>query len=200
MTSISVSPVTADRFDDLQHTLTGGGDGASCQCQWWLMTQREFSGSSRADKEELLRAETARSPVPGLVAYVDGVAAGWVRVGPRPAQPRIGRTRIVAAGSSEPADATDVWAITCFSVRRDHRRLGLTETLATAAVAFAQENGARVVEAYPVDTAEVQRSVNELFLGTVAMFQRAGFAVAARPKTGRAVMSLSLPRVGESSS
>ena len=42
MAHITIEPVTADRFDDAQHALTGGGDGRSCQCQWWTITNAEF--------------------------------------------------------------------------------------------------------------------------------------------------------------
>ena len=71
---------------------------------------------------------STRSPPPALIAYVDGEAAGWVRVGPRTAQMRIGRTRDIAANTPEPLDDPDVWAVSCFVVRREHRGQGLNAT------------------------------------------------------------------------
>ena len=93
MTTITIEPATAARFDDVQHAFSGGGDGASCQCQWWLISGTQFDAARREGREEMLRTELAAGPPPALIAYVDGEAGGWVRVGPRPAQPRLQRTR-----------------------------------------------------------------------------------------------------------
>ncbi len=93
MTEIVIEPATADRFDDAEHALTGGGDGASCQCQWWPLTNAELNATTQQEREDLLAANLAETPSPALIAYVDGEAAGWVRVGPRTILRRLPRTR-----------------------------------------------------------------------------------------------------------
>jgi GNAT superfamily N-acetyltransferase len=191
MPTITIEPATADRFGDAEHALTGGGDGGSCQCQWWTITNREFSETSRDEKERLLEAEIATGPPPALIAYVDGEAAGWVRVGPRTAQVRLSRTKAFA-GSPQPWDDDSVWAVSCFVVRREHRGQGLNARLLEAAIAYARESGARVVEAYPIDTAATKARVNELYVGTLSTFEAAGFHEVARPKPGRAIVELEL--------
>lgn len=124
MVEITTRPATMREWDDVRAALTGGGDGRSCQCAWPLLTNAEWRTTTVAEREELLRRELQDGPPPGLVAYVDGAAAGWIRVGPKPAQRRTARSR-VAAVSPEPSDDDSVWAITCFSVRKEHRCLGL---------------------------------------------------------------------------
>lgn len=193
MANITIEPASAERFADVQHAITGGGDGPSCQCQWWTMPNAEFRSLTRADKEVRFEEELGAPVSPGLIAYVDNVPAGWVRVGPRTLQARIARTRLVTSGSPEPLDDPTVWAVTCFVIRRDHRGIGLAHLLLDAAIEYAQDHGARVIEGYPVDTTEVKRSASELFHGTLAMFEESGFSVASRPSNGRAVMTLSLP-------
>ena len=71
---------SADRFADVQHALAGGGDGASCQCQWWTLTNAQFSATGVDDRRRMLRDEIDVDPPPGLVAYVEGAATGWVRI------------------------------------------------------------------------------------------------------------------------
>src|SRR5688572_6086333 len=93
MPKITIEPATGDRFDDAQHALTGGGDGRSCQCQWWLLTNKDWESTSQSERERMLRTELDAGPPPALIAYVDGEPAGWVRVGPRTKQIRLGRTR-----------------------------------------------------------------------------------------------------------
>jgi len=193
MAQITTEPVAADRWDDAVHALTGGGDGKSCWCQWWLLSNTEFSALPADEKQRMLRDEVAATaPPPALVAYVDGAAAGWVRVGPRTDQPRLLRTEIVRRGTNESLDADDVWAISCLVVRREHRGQGLMDVLVTAAVAHARACGARVVEAYPVETEDRRVSSNELYHGVVRVFEAAGFTAVARPKPRRPVMALAL--------
>lgn len=186
-------PVDAARFDDLQTVLNGGGDGPSCQCMWQLIRAKDWAATTVDEKRAKLRAEVdAGDPSPGLLAYVDGEPVGWVRVGPRPRQERIVSSKIVTTGSREPLDDDTVWAVTCFSVRREFRRQGLVGALLDAAIGFARAGGARVLEAYPFDLSAGKRSSNELYHGALSTFQDAGFAVVAHPTPARAVVALEL--------
>lgn len=189
MTRITVVPATQPRAPDVEAALCGGGDGRSCQCQWWTLRARDFTRTTRDQREALLREEMAGPVAPGLVVRVDGAAAGWVRVGSRPDQPRLARTRLLAAHSREPWDDPAVWAITCFSVRREFRGLGLMGTLTEAAAGFAATHGARLVEAYPVDTYGRQVRSNDLFHGSLDVFLRAGFEEVADMGRGRRLVA-----------
>lgn len=189
--SVTILPATAARFDDVEHSLSGGGDGLRCQCQWWTLTNAQFQASDRDERKRMLRAQVAADPSPALIAYVDGEAAGWVRVGPRTAQPRLSRTRDFAA-TNEPWDDPSVWAATCFVVRKEHRGQGLNQRLLGAAIEHARANGARVLEAYPNDTSVAKRPSNELYRGILSVFQTAGFREIARPKPERVIVQLEL--------
>lgn len=192
--SVRVLPASELDFAAVEHALTGGGDGASCWCRWLLETRKDFDASSREQRRAALLDEIATvTPAPGLIAQVEGDAAGWVRVGPRTGQPGVLRTRVVRAGSTEPAADPDVWAVTCFVVRREHRGSGTAAALLGAAVAFARTHGARVVEGYPVDAAQrASVTSSELWHGTPGLFVRAGFRETARPTPSRPVMTLRL--------
>jgi ribosomal protein S18 acetylase RimI-like enzyme len=191
--SVDILPATTERFDDAEHTLTGGGDGASCQCQWWTLTNADFQKTSLDERTELLRQQLGDDPAPALIAYVDGEPAAWVRIGPRTTQARILRTKAIISHSTEQLDDPDVWAISCFAVRKEHRGRGLGRSLIDAAVEHARAHGARVVEAYPVDpTAGKKKSSNALYHGVLSTFEDAGFDVIARPKDDTAIVSLTL--------
>lgn len=190
---ITTVPVTAARWHDLQVVLNGGGDGPSCQCMWMLIRAKDWSATTVEQKREMLRAEVdAADPPPGLLAYADGEPAGWVRVGPRPPLARLTASRIVKAGSQEALDDPSVWAVSCFSVRRDHRGRGVAGALLEAAIETARAGGARVLEAYPFDLAAGPRSSNELYHGALSTFEASGFRVVARPTAARAVVAREL--------
>lgn len=193
MVEIRVEPASSARWADVEHAMTGGGDGGSCWCQWFTIPRAEFRATPKDGLRDLLRTEVASvSPSPGLVAYVDGNAAGWMRVGPRPAQPTLLRARVVTGGGAEPLDDPTVWAITCFVIRREARGLGLSKRLIEAGLTLAESHGARMVEAYPFDTEQQPKRVNELFVGTVRLFAGLGFTETARPFGARVVMAREL--------
>jgi ribosomal protein S18 acetylase RimI-like enzyme len=190
MSTIRIEAATAVPWSDVEHAFTGGGDGASCWCQWFMLTRKGFDASSRDDKRALLRHELKTAETsPGLVAYVDDSPVAWVRIGPRMSQPALARSRVVK-GSAEPPADDSVWAITCFVVRREHRGQGLAQQLTAAGVDHAAAHGARVVEAYPFDTDQRTTSNNELYVGSVRLFRGAGFREVARPTGARVVMAL----------
>jgi GNAT superfamily N-acetyltransferase len=153
----------------------------------------QFQSMAAEERCKRLKQELKTETVaPALIAYVDGEAAGWVRVGPRPAQVRIGRTRDIAAHTPHDLDDPSVWAVSCFVVRREHRGTGLTAKLLKAAVDHARSHGARIVEAYPVDTSSAKKPSNELYHGVLSVFEAAGFAQIARLKPGRVIVALEL--------
>ena len=107
------------------------------------------------------------------MALRDGVAVGWVGLGPREAFPRLARSRTIPQLPGE-----HVWVVNCFVVAKDARRSGVAGALLEAAVAYAAEHGARLVEGYPVQTGGERMASASAYTGTEGMFERAGFETA----------------------
>ncbi|MDR2997513.1 MAG: GNAT family N-acetyltransferase [Microbacterium sp.] len=194
MVTITTERATAERWDDVQRSLTGGGDGASCQCIWPMLRNKDWNATNVDQRREMLHDEIVDGPPPGIVAYVDGEAAGWIRVGPRTRQVRLVNTKIIVGATSEPLDDDSVWAVSCFVVRREHRAKGVNTALLDAAVAYAEESGARILEAYPVDTGGEKGRSNDLFHGVLTTFLSAGFQRAGELKPGRPLVTREFSR------
>ncbi len=75
-----------------------------------------------------------------------------------------------------PVDARPVWSIVCFVVGRAARGQGVATALLAAAVAYARDHGATMLEAYPVDTGGGRVPSANVYHGTLSMFERAGSA------------------------
>lgn len=125
---------------------------------------------------------------PTLIGYIDGVRAGFVRVGPRTTHVRLARSRTIGTNSPEPSDDPTVWTVSCFVIRREYRGQGLSLRLLTAAVEHACRGGARVVESYPLDTAVGSHRANDLYQGVLSVFLAAGFHEVARPRADLAIV------------
>ena len=192
MPTITTEVATTARWDDVQHALTGGGDAASCQCIWPLLRNKDWNETTIPQRTEMLRTEIDEGPPPGIIAYVDDEAAGWIRIGPRTRQARLAHTRMITAATEEPFDDASVWAVTCFVVRREHRGKGLNGELLRAAVDYARKSGARLIEGYAVDTAGKKQHANDLYHGMLSTFLSAGFTKAAELKPGRILVTMEL--------
>ncbi|MFD4423181.1 GNAT family N-acetyltransferase [Agromyces sp. NPDC058484] len=190
-TEFRIVPATESPFADVEAVFGTKGDPAHCWCQWYLIPGTEWRGiGDEALRDRLAAQLTEPGPGRGLIAYDGDTPVGWCAVEPRANLPRLPHSRIIAGSTRHPDfDEAGIWAVTCFVVPRAHRKRGVGRALAEAAVEFARSNGATLVEGYAVDPAVREKTPpDELFPGTVTMFQHAGFTEVARPKPHRVIM------------
>jgi GNAT superfamily N-acetyltransferase len=76
-------------------------------------------------------------------------------------------------------DERDAWSAVCFVVRTGYRKHGLMHDLLAGAVEHARAHGAEVIEGYPADVGPDRVDVISGYVGTVRMFEMAGFERAA---------------------
>lgn len=170
--AIEVRP--AHVFEDVAAVLGPKRPDANvCWCLSYRLGSKEnlqLRGPSRGERvRELVRLD----PPPGVLAYDDGEVVGWAAVHPR-ADTSFARNRLIPH-----VDDLDVWSIWCFRVRPGHRKQGIVYHLLAGAVAFAREHGAPAVEGYPVDNRGDRVNLTMAYVGTRAVFERAGFVRAA---------------------
>ena len=168
----TVEPLTTDRFGDLAGLFKEGGDPKWCWCMYFRKRGLSWSNSTPTANRTGLRKLAARSVAPGLVAYRDGKAVGWVSVGPREDYDRLVGSKLLA-----PLDDVPVWSIVCFVVSRHARRRGVAAEMLKAAIYYARKQGATTLEAYPVAKERGRVPSASAFHGTQIMFEKAGFEV-----------------------
>jgi GNAT superfamily N-acetyltransferase len=188
--TLDIHPVTADRWEELAAFFGPSGAFGHCWCTWWRQTGAEFSAGIEekgAANRVLMHRLVEAGSEPGLLAYREGRPVGWVSVAPRPQYGRILRSRRIGPAPEESADER-VWSLVCFWIPRKERGGGVATALLKGAVQHAEERGAAVLEAYPVDTAGGRHPAANLFTGTLAMFKRAGFRLVDRPRGAQLVV------------
>ncbi|MGH2700517.1 MAG: GNAT family N-acetyltransferase [Actinomycetota bacterium] len=183
--NLRVHAVTADRWDDL-HALFGDRGGYSnCWCMWWRLKSSEFDQGVKGSNRRAFKKLVDSGHRPGLLAYDAGEPVGWCSVGPRADFGRVLRSPMLRPEDDE----LDVWSVVCFFIDRKHRGSGVATALLKEAIDFARTNGARWLEAYPVDTPKVpDRGAATLFTGVVSLFESHGFEEVVRRKDARPVM------------
>lgn len=168
MTGLVFRSLTAANEADLVALFDRPGLQRRCWCMVWRATAAEGRGTpAEVRREQLLGRIAAGVPV-GVLGYHEAVPVAWVSIAPKPSYRRLGGPR--------PRPGEAVWAIACFYVRRDFRGQGFVALLLAAAVDHAREEGATVVEGYPV----AADSPTFGYMGRLATFERAGFTEVGR--------------------
>jgi GNAT superfamily N-acetyltransferase len=170
---LAIEPLTPGRFDALAELFREGGDPRWCWCQFWRLRAKDFAASKVPQLRQRLRDLSGASPAPGLVALRGDRAVGWCSLGPREDFERLEHSRTIPRVDDDP-----VWSIVCFAVSKTARGDGVATALLQGAIRWARDQGAKTLEAYPVEIEPgVPMNANSAFMGTLPMFEGAGFRV-----------------------
>jgi GNAT superfamily N-acetyltransferase len=177
---LTFRPVDKATWGDFVSFFESPGAPKYCWCMAWRRTPEEDKHQDGADRKRQMKGRVDRGVPVGLLGYDAGKPVAWVSIAPRETYRKLG-------GPEAQPDET-IWSLACFFVPRALRGQGLTRRLIAAAVKHAHDNGATIVEAYPVNAA----SPSYRFMGFVPVFAAAGFAEIGRAGSRRHVMRLIL--------
>ncbi len=189
MTTLDLSfhPLTQKLWRDFELLFGENGACGGCWCMHWKLRGKAFSENKGEGNRQMQKSVVDAKIIPGLLAYLEGYPIGWVAIEPRGQYPKLAYSRVL-----KPIDDQEVWSVTCLFVDRKHRKMGVAVELLKAAVDYAKDCGARIVEGYPVETKGDAPPVF-IFTGTVSAFKQAGFVEAARPGPTRPIYRFKIP-------
>lgn len=169
--AIEVRPATV--FEDVR-TMVGpkSPDANVCWCLTYRIPNKEhrsLAGKARGRKVQQL----IKQGPPGVLAYDGDEVVGWAAVHPR------ADTTFATNRKIPHVDDLDVWSVWCIRVRPGHRGAGISHALLEGAVAFARDQGAPAIEGYPLDNQGKKVDLTMAYVGTRALFEKAGFRKAA---------------------
>lgn len=155
----------------------------------WCLSHRLDSKANRTlvgpARGEFVRELCSRDVAPGVLAYDGGEVVGWAAVAPRSELPFARSKKIPHV------DKLPVWSVWCIRVRPGYRGKGISHALLDGAVAYARSRHAPAIEGYPVDNNGEKVDLTMAYVGTRALFERAGFTMAAKTQA----VSGGFPRV-----
>jgi GNAT superfamily N-acetyltransferase len=180
---IEVRAAGPDAWPDVERVFGRGGQVGGCWCMWFRLSGPEFRAQGGEGNRRALRELVDAGRAPGLVAYRGGEPIGWCAVAPRSEYRRLVRSLV-----ARPVDDAPVWSLTCLYVVPGNRGLGVARRLVRGACAHAAGQGARIVEAYPVDDAMGPVSSDAAYHGVVSLLRSEGFTEVARHSPRRPLM------------
>lgn len=183
-----IFPLTPERWVDFETLFGERGAYSGCWCMYWRMKRSEFMKTSGVERKAAIKALVDSGVVPGVLLYEDGIPIGWCSIGPREDFPPLERSKTIKRIDDQP-----VWSIVCFFINRKFRRRGVMTLLIKGAVAYAQSQGAKIIEAYPTDMQIPELDGKKLigyhgFMGIASAFRRTGFMEVARASDYQPIM------------
>jgi len=183
---LRVRPLTPDLWPSLVDLFGEKGACNGCWCMYWRIGPAYRKRPRDLNKQDFVEI-VENGPPPGLLAFDGDLAVGWCQLTPRDGLPWLDRARRLKR-----IDRVPVWSLSCFYVRKGHRRKGVTRALIAGAVDAAKRAKAPALEAYPLDG---DKSPSSTSTGYKTTFARAGFKVVACHSPERPIMRLELGTV-----
>jgi GNAT superfamily N-acetyltransferase len=180
---LDFQPLTPERWQDLETLFGPRGACGGCWCMFWRLRRSEFEEMKGEVNRQAMKSIVESGEVPGILAYAEGKPIGWCSLAPRQNFSALERSRIL-----KPVDDQPVWSVVCFYTAKPYRRQGLTIRLLQAAVEYAQREGAKVVEGYPVDPKGKNSPDPFVYTGLSNAFEEAGFVEVLRRSETRPIM------------
>jgi GNAT superfamily N-acetyltransferase len=194
--AIEYRPLTPERWADFEtlfvekrgalppdENLAGGG----CWCMEFRRPPKDFLFKAN-ENHDLMKGIVDSGEPTGILAYEGDEPVGWCSVAPR--RQCVG---LDYRAHLRPVETPDdrVWSIVCFFVARQARGRGVMRGLLEAAIAFARERGARILEAYPLRE-DPKDDLASGFRGVLRTLERQGFATAVERFPGEPIVRLAL--------
>jgi GNAT superfamily N-acetyltransferase len=178
MTALFFKHVDKSNWSDLEKLFESKGGPHNCWCMVWRNMKAGADRSDKSDKKVSLKSYVENAFPVGLIGYYNSEPIAWCSIAPRESY------RELSGDNS----LSDVWSLVCFFIKREFRQQGITEELIKEAIKYAKFNGAKYLEAYPVDP----KSPSYRFMGFKPIFDKMGFNFKHKAGERRYVMTLKL--------
>lgn len=187
--NIKIYSLDSERWEDFELLFGPRGACGGCWCMSWRLKKSEFEFGKGEPNKYSMKDIVYKGKPAGVLAYIDGKPIAWCAVAPREVYKRLESSRVL-----KPIDDKPVWSITCLFIDKAFRRKGISTEVIRGAVEYAKENGADIVEAYPV--VPYDSSVPDAFLwtGIPEAFIKAGFEETARRSRMKPIMRYYIKR------
>jgi len=176
-------PLAPKTWPDFETLFSEHGPQNGCWCMYWRTRRVDCQRGFGEGNKQAFKSIVESGKVPGILAYHDGRAVGWCSIARREDYPVLDRSPTLKRVDERP-----VWSIACFFVSKPYRRRGLTEALITAAIEYAEGQGAKIVEAYPLRTEITKLLPYERYMGVQSTFERMGFVREEQRSNRRPIM------------
>jgi GNAT superfamily N-acetyltransferase len=181
--TVTFKPLTIKTWGDFEILFGPKGACGGCWCMNWRFSRSEFDKRKGDQNKLAIHNLVNKDEVVGLMAFVDDDAVGWCAIAPREKYIRLQRSRVL-----RPVDDLPVWSVSCFFMVKPYRRKGLSAKLLKATLTYAKKEGAKIVEAYPIEPMVEKMPDVFAWTGMLSTFLKVGFREETRHSPSRPIV------------
>lgn len=163
-----------------------GGCGG-CWCMLWRLQKKQMDAQMGDQNRLAMKTVFNSGHVPGLIAWHNEDPVGWIQVDVRNVFPRLTNSRVL-----KPIDDLPVWSVSCFFIKKEYRRKGLSALLLDSACGFVRSRGGSCIEGYPVDSPKKNYPAVYAWIGLLKAYTKNGFTEVGRRSPTRPIMRKAL--------
>ena len=181
--TISYLPLSIKTWDPFVELFGDKGACGGCWCMTMRLKTSEYEKNKGEGNKKVMHEMVKHGKPLGILAFEGTQAIGWCSISPREQYKRLNNSRILRAVDDQP-----VWSIVCFFIRRGFRGQRLSLELIKAAINYAHQHGAQIIEAYPQIPKKVKIPEVFAYTGLASTFRKAGFKEVLRRSETRPIM------------
>ena len=178
---LTFEPLTQGNWGKFEALFGPRGACGNCWCMFYRLSAPEFREGKFEDGNKQAMKEIVEAGRPaGIMALFEGEAVAWCAFAPREDYVKLSKSRV-----HKPIDDKAVWSIPCMFIHKDFRNNGVSVALLKGVVAWAEENGIKIIEAYPTIPTTERLPDSFAWIGLYKSFERAGFEIVDRKSPNR---------------
>jgi GNAT superfamily N-acetyltransferase len=179
----SFYPLTPERWEDFEKLFGERGACGGCWCMFWRQTSADFEKNKGDKNKKLMKQLVTNGQQAGIIAYSGKEPVGWCSFAPRENYVRLENSRILKRVDKEP-----VWSVSCFFIKKDFRRQGLSVELLKAVIKYCEKKKVKILEGYPTVPYDKNMPAVFAWTGISSAFDKTGFKEIMRRSKTRPVM------------
>ena len=183
--NLKLQPLTVDNWHLFEEVMGEKGGCGGCWCMYFKLSAKDFPNDKyEGHKGRMYDLVKAAKPT-GLIATYNKRAVGWIAFAPRKDYIRIENSRAFKRIDDKP-----VWSITCFFIKKEFRKMGLSEQMVKGIVDYARKKKIKTLEAYPAIPYSDKVPPPFLWVGILSAFTKNGFEVVQQNGKSRTMVRL----------
>jgi len=169
---VKLQPLTEDNWNLFEELMGEKGGCGGCWCMLFRLSSKEFVTNKYEGHKNLMHKIVIGGRPTGMLAIYQKKAVGWMALAPREDYIKIEKSRTLKRIDDKP-----VWSITCFFVKKEFSKMGLSQKMIQAVIEYAAKNNIKMLEAYPVIPYAEKIPPPFLWVGVLSAFTSNGFTI-----------------------
>jgi GNAT superfamily N-acetyltransferase len=181
LNQLTFEPLTKSNWGKFVQLFGDKGACGNCWCMYYRLSKSDFREGKVDDGNKRAMMEIVWENKPaGLLGFYEEQPVAWCAFAPREDFIKLEDSRV-----HKRIDDKIVWSIPFFFIDKRFRHNGVSVELLKGVIKYAEINGIKVIEAYPVIPTQEKLPDSFAWIGLFKSFERAGFEIVDRTSKNR---------------